>query len=368
MNLTNQSQIENELLLKIKQEIDRPVNFMEVCGTHTVVISSSGIRQALDKEIKLLSGPGCPVCVTPEEDIDWAISLAKQKDVIIVTFGDMMRVPGSFSSLEKERANGCDIRIVYSPLTGLKIAQSEKTKKIIFLGIGFETTAPTIAACIILAQKNKINNFFVLPLFKLIPPALKKICQAKSLKIDGFILPGHVSTVIGSKPYEFIAKDFHKPCAIVGFSPLDILEGIHLLFQQSKTAPRVEIQYRRSVRPEGNILAQKTLAKIFQPTDSIWRGIGRIEKSGLEFKPEYQNYDARQHSKFAPIKTKTNPACRCGDVLLGVIPPFDCNLFAKTCTPEHPIGPCMVSSEGACQAYYKYELKNRTNLKTPRRR
>uniref|UniRef100_A0A7C6A8R4 Hydrogenase formation protein HypD n=1 Tax=candidate division WOR-3 bacterium TaxID=2052148 RepID=A0A7C6A8R4_UNCW3 len=357
MNLKNYNKTERELLSKIKREIDRPINFMEVCGTHTVAISSFGIRQAMDKRLKLLSGPGCPVCVTPEEDIDLAISLAKQKDVIIVTFGDMMRVPGSNSSLERERANGRDIRVVYSPLAGLKLAQVERQKKVVFLGVGFETTAPTIAACIILARKNKIDNFFVLPLFKIIPPALRKICQAPQLKIDGFILPGHVSTIIGSKPYEFLVSDFHKPCAIAGFLALDILEGIYLLLRQLKTSPKVEIQYRRSVRPEGNIQAQKIMAEVFQVTDSVWRGIGLIEKSGLLFQSEYQNFDARQHFDLPPIKTKTNLACRCGDVLLGLITPFDCKLFAKTCNPEHPVGPCMVSSEGACQAYYKYEYR-----------
>ncbi|MDH5684438.1 MAG: hydrogenase formation protein HypD [candidate division WOR-3 bacterium] len=344
-----------KFLNQINSTIDRNINFMEVCGTHTMVISSSGIRQSIDKRIKLLSGPGCPVCVTPQEDIDLAISLAGQKDVIIVTFGDMMRVPGSDSSLEKEKSKGRDIRIVYSALDALKIAQSERSKKVIFLGVGFETTAPTIAAAIILAKENKVNNFLVLSLFKLIPPALRKIASAPNLKIDGFILPGHVSTIIGSKPYEFLAREFAKPCVITGFETLDILQAIYLLLNQLQTLPSVEIQYRRSVKPEGNPQAQKTMNQVFKVTDSNWRGIGQIENSGLVLNSELQNFDALTFFGLKPKKAKINPACRCGDVLLGLIIPPECKQFAKACTPENAIGPCMVSSEGACAAYYKYE-------------
>ena len=338
-----------------KGGVDRNINFMEVCGTHTMAISSSGIRRAVDKRLKLLSGPGCPVCVTSQEDIDLAISLASPKNVIIVTFGDMMRVPGSDSSLEKEKAKGKDIRVAYSALDGLKIAQTEKSKKIVFLGVGFETTAPTIAAALLIAKESKVNNFFILPLFKLIPPALRKIASASELKIDGFILPGHVSTVIGSKPYEFLAKDFNKPCVIAGFETLDILQALHILLTQLRTIPKVEIQYRRSVKPEGNVQAQKVMHQVFAETDSNWRGIGNIEKSGLVFNPEFRSFDANLHFGLKPKKPKINPACRCGDVLLGLIVPTKCKQFAKACTPEHPIGPCMVSSEGACAAYYKHE-------------
>jgi hydrogenase expression/formation protein HypD len=358
MNLTYLSEdntIAQKLLNRINSEIDHNINFMEVCGTHTMAISSSGIRPAVDKRLKLLSGPGCPVCVTSQEDIDWAISLAEQKDVVIVTFGDMMRVPGSESSLEKAKAKGSDIRVVYSALDGLKIARTEQPKKIIFLGVGFETTAPTVAAAVILAKENKINNFFVLSLFKLIPPALRKIAAAPELKIDGFILPGHVSTIIGSEPYEFLPKDFNQPCVIAGFETLDILQAIYLLINQLKKLPKVEIQYRRSVKPEGNIQAQKMMNQVFRAADSNWRGIGQIKKSGLVFNPEFKDFDANIQFGLKPKKAKINPACRCGDVLLGLIIPPECKQFAKGCTPEHPIGPCMVSSEGACAAYFKYE-------------
>lgn len=344
-----------KILNQINSKVDHKVNFMEVCGTHTMAISSSGIRQSVDKRVKLLSGPGCPVCVTPQEDIDLAISLAEQKDVIIVTFGDMMRVPGSESTLEKEKAKGRDIRMVYSALDALKIAQKENDKKIIFLGVGFETTAPTVAAAVILAKENKVNNFFVLALFKLIPPALRMIAAAPNLKIDGFILPGHVSTIIGSEPYEFLAKEFKKPCVITGFETLDILQAIYLLINQMKTSPKVEIQYRRSVKPEGNVQAKKVMNRVFTAVDSNWRGIGQIEQSGLVFNYEFQNFDARHHFGLKTKKAKINKACRCGDVLLGLIIPSECKQFAKACTPENPIGPCMVSSEGACAAYYKYE-------------
>ncbi|MEO0115603.1 MAG: hydrogenase formation protein HypD [candidate division WOR-3 bacterium] len=350
------------LLQIIKRTIDRPTNFMEVCGTHTMAISSSGIRRAIDKRLKLLSGPGCPVCVTPDEDIDLAINLARQPDVIIATFGDMMRVPGSDSSLEREKAKGCDIRIVYSALDSLKIAQRERGKKIIFLGVGFETTAPTIASAIIIAKKEKIQNFLVLSLFKLIPPALKKIVTAPNLKIDGFILPGHVSTIIGKEPYEFLAKEFNKPCVITGFETIDILQAIYLLLNQLRTEPKVEIQYRRSVKPEGNRKAQELMNQVFQITDSNWRGIGKIEGSGLKLKPEYEGFDALKHFNLThwprtPDKRKSElrSKCRCGEILLGLCQPPACPLFAKSCTPEHPIGPCMVSSEGACAAYFKYE-------------
>ena len=350
-----------KLLHQINSKVDHKVNFMEVCGTHTMAISSSGIRQSVDKRVKLLSGPGCPVCVTPQEDIDLAISLAAQKDVVIVTFGDMMRVPGSESSLEKEKAKGRDIRMVYSALDGLKIAQKEKTKKIIFLGVGFETTAPTIAAAVILAKENKVNNFFVLALFKLIPPALRMIASAPNLKIDGFILPGHVSTIIGSEPYEFLARDFKKPCVITGFETLDILQAIYLLIDQMKTIPKVEIQYRRSVKPDGNVQAKKVMNRVFSAADSNWRGIGPIEQSGLVFNSEFQNFDAKHYFGLKTKKAKTirlRRTCRCGDVLLGLIIPPECRQFAKACTPENPIGPCIVSSEGACAAYYKYEIKH----------
>ncbi len=346
------------LLKRVNEIIDRPINLMEVCGTHTQAISAFGIRRAVDPRLKLLSGPGCPVCVTPQEDIDRAIELSKRSDVILVTFGDMMRVPGSFSSLEKERSSGVGIKIVYSALDSLKIARENSSKNVIFLGVGFETTAPTVAASIVTAHKARIKNFSVLPLFKLVPPALRMIASAPEIRVDGFILPGHVSTIIGSKPYEFLPLEFNKPCAIVGFELLDILQGIEMLLLQLQGTARVEIQYKRSVKENGNPVAQSIVKTVFMPVDSNWRGIGPIKDSGLAFSPEYRDYDANHRFEITIPAIKINPGCRCGDVLLGLIVPPQCPLFGKGCNPEEPIGPCMVSSEGACAAYYKYDYIN----------
>jgi hydrogenase expression/formation protein HypD len=338
------------------------LNLMEVCGTHTMAISSSGVRRAIDPRLRLISGPGCPVCVTAQEDIDRAIELARIPGVTIATFGDMVRVPGSDSSLEQEAARGADVRIVYSPLDAVKLAQSNPRRSVVFLGVGFETTIPTVAAAVKIARAAKADNFLVLPLFKTMPEALRMIAGAPQVKVDAFILPGHVSTIIGSKPYEFLVREFHKPCCIVGFELLDLLQGISMLLEQlgqaankSLPAAGVTIQYRRSVTQSGNRTAQALIREVFKPCNAVWRGLGLIPDSGLEFNPGYARFDAR--SRF---RTKAKPArairgCRCGDVLLGAITPPDCRMFARVCTPESPLGPCMVSSEGACAAYYKYE-------------
>lgn len=344
----------NELLLKIKRLAKKPLNLMEVCGTHTNVISASGIRHSLPANLKLLSGPGCPVCVTAQKDIDWAIELARSKKAIITTFGDLMRVPGTESSLEKEKAKGSDIRVVYSPIDALKFAEGN-TKPVVFIGVGFETTAPTIAGAVVKAKAQNLKNFYVIPFFKLIPPALRTIVSKPKINIQGFILPGHVSTIIGSEPYQFLVKDYRKPCSITGFEPLDILEGVNLILEQIiNDKPEVAIQYKRSVKQEGNRKAQELMSEVFEISDAEWRGIGLIENSGLEFSTQYKDFDARNHFTFKVPKPKLT-SCRCGEVLLGIIIPPECKLFAKSCSPSNPIGPCMVSSEGACAAYYKYE-------------
>ncbi len=346
----------NTYLTKIKILVRKPMNLMEVCGTHTNAISASGIRHSLPKGLKLLSGPGCPVCVTAQKDIDWVIELARTKQAVITTFGDLMRVPGTESTLEKEKANGSDIRVVYSPLDALSIAEKNK-KPVIFIGVGFETTAPTIAGAVKLARQKKINNFFIVPFFKLIPPALRMIVNQPRINVDGFILPGHVSTIIGIEPYQFLSKDYKKPCVITGFEPYDILQGVYLLLEQiNNNKPKIELQYTRSVDKQGNKYAQKLLQEIFSIGDAEWRGLGVIKNSGLEFSTTYKQFDAK--SKFVLNLPKSKPNdCRCGDVLLGLIIPIQCKLFAKKCTPANPVGPCMVSSEGACAAYYKYERK-----------
>ena len=355
------TKLARSLLARLNSLVTGPVNLMEVCGTHTMAISSSGVRRSVDPRLRLTSGPGCPVCVTAQEDLDTAIRMAGLPGVTVTTFGDMMRVPGTEASLEQAAAQGHDIRIIYSPLEAVQLAQDNPSRTIVFLGVGFETTAPTIAAAVKMARMNRVKNFFVHSLFKTMPQALRAIASAKQLRIDGFILPGHVSTIIGSRPYEFLAREFRKPCCIVGFELLDLLQGIEMLLEQigpgtgDRGPARVRIQYTRSVTPEGNRSAQKLIAEVFQPCDAVWRGLGSIPGSGLGFAPDYRAFDARER---LPVKTqpaKPIKGCRCGDVLLGLIVPFDCRLFARVCTPEKPLGPCMVSSEGACAAYYKYE-------------
>ncbi|MEO0132531.1 MAG: hydrogenase formation protein HypD [candidate division WOR-3 bacterium] len=343
--------------MKIKinrQAKTKPYRFMEVCGTHTNVISSSGIRQMVKDKVQLISGPGCPVCVTTQKDIDLIIGLAQWSNVIITTFGDLMRVPGTKSTLEREKALGANIQIVYSPTDALTLAKNTK-KIVIFVGVGFETTAPAVAVTILKAKQQRIKNFYLLPLLKLIPPALQKIAQDPRLQIDGFILPGHVSTIIGSKPYEFLARDYRKPCVITGFEPEDILEAINNLLQQIRERNYyVAIQYKRCVERDGNLVAQDIIKEVFQPIGAYWRGLGLIPNSGLELSKDYESFDARKYFQIDVSEPKMQP-CRCGDILLGLITPKECPLFGKSCSPSHPVGPCMVSSEGACAAYYKYE-------------
>jgi len=270
----------------------------------------------------------------------------------------MMRVPGTRTSLEQQKAKGADVRVVYSALDALRLAQNTPGRQFVFLGVGFETTAPTVAATVLAAQESGVRNFFVLPMFKTIPPALEAIASSKRVNVDGFILPGHVSTVIGTRPYEFLRDKYRLPSCVVGFEALDVLQGILMLLKQMQTGPQVEIQYKRSVRPEGNEKAQQVMETVLAPCDATWRGIGVIAGSGLEFSKEFAKFDARMRFRVAdrrsPIANRQS-RCRCGDVMLGVIVPPECKLFAKMCTPESPVGPCMVSTEGACAAYYKYE-------------
>jgi len=351
---------DSELAQKVAEKIrkilgSKKITLMEVCGTHTVAIFRSGIKSLLPKNIHLLSGPGCPVCVTPNHYLDKAIAYARGKDTILATFGDMMRVPGSSSSLEKEKANGSDIRVVYSPDEVLNIAENNPKKKAILLGVGFETTSPTIAVTVCEAEKKGLKNFFLLCGHKIIPPALEALVNTKELNVEGFILPGHVSTIIGSLPYEFVAQKYNVPGVIAGFEPLDILQAIYMLVRQViENRAEIEIQYTRSVKKEGNPIAQEFLSNVFDVTDSVWRGIGLIPKSGYKLKERYQQFDAETNIPVEVEKTKEKPGCICGQVLQGLKTPLDCPLFAKVCTPEEPVGACMVSSEGTCAAYYKY--------------
>jgi hydrogenase expression/formation protein HypD len=348
----------HKLAAKIKAIMpEGNINIMEVCGTHTQSFYRFALNKLLPKNLHLISGPGCPVCVSSQEYLDTAIWLAQDKNNIILSFGDMLRVPGTNSTLEKERARGANVAIVYSALDAIEIAREHPRKNIIFLAVGFETTAPTIALSIISAKKQKINNLFFLTSLKLIPPAMQYLLDDHRLKIAAFLCPGHVSAIIGTRPYEFIPKKYAKACCIAGFEPVDILEGLYLLVRQIvDKEPKVENQYIRAVNRLGNLKAQKILREVFKTSDASWRGLGEIPGSGLKIKDEFSEFDAE---KVFSIKRKTQNAkrktqCRCGEVLKGLIKPSQCPLFKKSCTPQDAFGPCMVSQEGACNVYYKY--------------
>ena len=347
-----------KLIEKKTEKYDKNINLMEVCGTHTMVIGKFGIRGVLPENINLLSGPGCPVCVSPNSYIDKAIEFSKIENTIITTFGDMMRVPGSYSSLEKEKSKGREIKVVYSPFDALEIAEKRTDKNIIFLGIGFETTSPIVSSTIKIAKRKKIKNFYVFSGHKLIPPAMELLLKDDEVKIDGFICPGHVSTIIGKKPYNFIAENYNIPCVITGFEPLDIVESIYILIEKimSKQKGEVIIQYKRAVKEDGNRIARKNMEDVFEEIDSEWRGLGNIEKSGLKIKNDFDEFDAEKKFEVKIPEIKKESSCICGEILKGTKKPFDCKLFAKFCNPENPVGPCMVSSEGTCSAYYKYEI------------
>ena len=334
----------------------KTITLMEVCGTHTMAIARSGIKKLLPEGINLISGPGCPVCVTSQENIDRIISIAGIKDVIITTFGDMIRVPGSrMLSLETAREEGADIRVVYSSMDALDIACNNLSKNVVFMGVGFETTAPGVAATVLEAKKRKIKNFFVLPNFKLIFPALDIIASASDIRVDGFICPGHVSVITGSIPYEEIALRHKKPCVITGFEDGDIIRGIKRLVEQvNKGESKVEIEYDRVVTRKGNRKALKVLDTVFDPADVEWRGLGKIKKSGLKFRKKFEGFDAGKRFKIISRKPVIPKGCICGKMLQGIKSPEDCSLFGKKCTPGMPVGPCMVSSEGTCAAHYKY--------------
>ncbi len=332
-----------------------PVKLMEVCGTHTVSIARHGLRYVMPKTITLLSGPGCPVCVTSNVDIDTAIEFAKQPGVIVTTFGDMMKVPGSYSSLSREKADGADIRMVYSPLDALEMAKRNPDKQVVFIGVGFETTVPIIAAAIEHAAAEGVENFSVFSAHKTVPDALEALVNDPDVQIGGFILPGHVSTIIGLEPYRFLAEKYGVPGVITGFEPIDVLQGVYMLVKQiAEGRSEIEIGYTRGVMPQGNTAAVEKMNEVFEPCDAEWRGIGVIPGTGLAIREEFAAYDAMKKVPVTPPEPKEIKGCQCGEVLRGVTLPFECKLFGRACTPEHPIGPCMVSSEGSCAAYYRY--------------
>ncbi|HIC85045.1 MAG TPA: hydrogenase formation protein HypD [Desulfobacterales bacterium] len=347
--------IAKALVEKIKQVHTKPIRLMEICGTHTMAIFRHGIRSLIPETLELVSGPGCPVCVTAIEEMDRAIKLARIPNVIVTTFGDMMRVPGSNSSLQQEAAKGADVRMVYSTFDALKIAQQNPQKEVVFLGIGFETTAPTVAASIQAAKAQGVKNFSVLSCHKLLPPAMDALLEGGKLQIHGFICPGHVSTIIGTSSYQKVVERFHTPCVVVGFEPVDILQGILMLCDQLEAGKaQVEIQYVRAVRPEGNRSALKLMEDVFEPCDTPWRGLGLIPLSGLSIRKEYEEFDARKRFDLEVRPAQEPPGCKCAEILRGASKPVDCKLFRSVCTPSTPIGACMVSSEGTCAAYFKY--------------
>ncbi|MDP2954388.1 MAG: hydrogenase formation protein HypD [Chloroflexota bacterium] len=348
------------LASKIQKWPGPPVQIMEVCGTHTVAIFRHGLRGLLPPQVNLLSGPGCPVCVTPNAEIDKAIALATNPKVILATFGDMMRVPGSYSSLAEAKAQGAQVRVVYSATEALEMALDNPEKAVVFFGVGFETTAPTTAACILEAERLGLKNFYFLSVHKVVPPAMKALLQSGEVRIDGFLCPGHVSAIIGSRPYEFIPRDYGIPCVIAGFEPVDILQAIAMILEmRAEGRAEVAIQYRRVVRPEGNPSALWAIARVFQVSDSEWRGLGLIPSSGLRLGLGMDRFAVEERFEIKVRPAKQVADCRCGDILRGLCPPPECRLFGTACTPEHAVGPCMVSSEGTCAAWFLYSAGGR---------
>ena len=334
----------------------RRVHIMEVCGSHTMAIGRYGIRQLLPENVELISGPGCPVCVTDPGYIDAAIALAKQ-GAILATFGDMVRVPGSDSDLTACRSAGGDVRVCYSPSAAVELAQSHPDREVVFLAIGFETTIVPVVSIVDEALRAGVRNVSLLTAFKLVPPALHALLADKEIKIDAYLCPAHVSAIIGSQAYEPFASDYHVPCVVAGFEPLDILYGVHgILGQVLKHEARVDNQYDRVVRPDGNPKAQARIAKYLEPVDAVWRGIGVIPSSGLGLRPEFAAYDAEKKFGVEVRPGRQHAGCLCGEVIKGKLRPTACPLFGKVCNPDHPVGPCMVSAEGTCAAYFKYGL------------
>ena len=343
------------LVAQIRQRARRPVRLMEFCGGHTHAIFRFGLRQLLAGAVELSSGPGCPVCVTAAGDLDRAIALAEIPEVILTTFGDMIRVPGSHGTLQEARARGADVRVVYSPLDAVEIAQQNPSRQVIFLGVGFETTAPGIAATLLQAQAREATNFSLLSLHKLTPPAMRAILEAGEVRLDGIIGPGHVSAIIGSRAWSFLPREHAIACAVSGFEPLDMLSAIAALVDAAvDESPAVVNAYGRGVCEAGNPVAQEMMGRVFERADSAWRGFGEIPQSGLTLREPFAAFDATRRFPVSVEPAQEPPGCRCGEVLRGVIEPPACALFGQTCTPRDPVGPCMVSAEGACAAFYTY--------------
>lgn len=351
----------SDLVKKLKGEIEllskgRQFKIMEVCGGHTHTIYKHGVEDILPPNIDLIHGPGCPVCVIPMGRLDDAIHIAQQPNVIFTTFGDMMRVPGSQGSLLDAKAQGADVRFIYSPLDALKIARDNPDKEVVFFAIGFETTTPSTAITLLRAKAEGLRNFSLFCNHVTIIPAMKAILDSPDLRLDGFIGPGHVSTIIGLRPYQFVARDYGKPVVASGFEPLDIIQAIYMILQQIADGRcEVENQYGRVVREEGNLKGLEVIRQTMELRPFFeWRGLGFISQSALKLRPEFADWDAEVKFAVPGVRVADPKACQCGEVLKGVIKPWECRVFGTACTPETPIGTCMVSSEGACAAYFNY--------------
>ncbi|MBT6338068.1 MAG: hydrogenase formation protein HypD [Desulfobacula sp.] len=343
------------IIKKIQAVSKKKLRLMEVCGTHTMSIFRHGIRSVLPEGISLLSGPGCPVCVTAQKDIDAFVAFSRLDNVIVTTFGDLIKVPGSSSSLGKEKAGGADVRIVYSVFDAVNIARENKEKEVVFCGVGFETTIPTIAAGILMGIQEKLDNFSIYSANKLTPPALAALMETDGVKIDGFILPGHVSVITGTNAYRDTFENYNIPSVISGFEPIDILNAILLLIQQNEVGkPALENAYPRAVSDQGNEKAKLIMNQVFEVCNATWRGIGDIPLSGMSPKKEYEKFDAAIKFGMDMPDMPEPKGCACGQILMGLKTPEQCGLYKKKCTPMTPVGPCMVSSEGSCAAFYRY--------------
>jgi len=351
------AKLQIQAIQQVVAGFERTMTFMEVCGTHTMAIYQQGIRALLPEQIRLISGPGCPVCVTPVGYVDQAVALARRPNTMLATFGDMVRVPGSTSSLLEEQARGATIRIVYSPLDAVALAEKHPETDVVFLGVGFETTAPTVAGAVLTAARKNLANFYVLCAHKTMPGPMAALAGDPELQVDGYLCPAHVSAIIGAKAYQPLVDAHRVPCVVTGFEPLDVLQGVLMLARQVVAgAARVETQYRRVVKPEGNRKALELLQLVFEPCDALWRGIGNLPDSGLCLRPEYARFDASRQLPIVVEQPREHLGCLCGEILKGKVQPEACPLFRTTCTPEDPVGACMVSSEGTCAAAYKYGM------------
>ena len=350
----------DKLLNAVRELAVSPVRIMEVCGTHTMAIAKSGLRQVLPENVKLISGPGCPVCVTPAAEIDQVLELSSRPEVTLTTYGDLMRVPGSVrgDDLRRRKALGADVRVVYSPMDALEIAKSEPERQVVFLGVGFETTAPGTALAVLEAKEQGVENFSMLSLLKRTMPALRTLMAREDVAIDALICPGHVAVILGSDAFAFLPEEYGLAAVVSGFETGDLLYAVHALLRQKKDgAPRLENEYTRAVTPEGNPAALAVLDQVLEPRAALWRGLGLIPDSGMALKEEFAHWDAAKRFDLKPVERDVPTPCRCGDVICGLIEPTQCPLFGKVCTPEEPTGPCMVSGEGACAAAYRYGRK-----------